>query len=376
MPTEADHLHFMKRALQLAQRGAGRVSPNPLVGAVIVRDGRVVGEGYHVYERKDHAEVVALRHAGELARGADLYINLEPCSHFGRTPPCARSVIEAGIRRAFVAIRDPNPLVSGNGITALVESGIDVQEGLCREESERLNEKFLHFIQTRHPFVLLKLALTLDGRIATSAGESRWITGQAARRVVHKLRYEYDALLVGSSTLLRDNPSLDTRGTRRKPLTKIVLDTELRTPPEARVFSSSGPVLIFHGYNAAPDRLARLRDKAALVPVPGTPAGLDWNCVMNLLGQQTITSLMIEGGGQVAASALLAGVVQKVAFFYAPKILGSDGVPGIQGLKIGSLADAIPLHAAQVKRLGQDFLVQGYLRASSSVLPAQVQPRA
>ena len=168
MPTDDDYLHFMKRALRLALRGAGRVSPNPMVGAVIVRDGRIVGEGYHVYERKDHAEAVALRQAGDLASGRDLYINLEPCSHFGRTPPCVESVIKAGVRRVFIATRDPNPLVSGQGIATLLKSGVEVQEGLCHQEAARLNEKFFHFIQTRRPFVLLKLALTLDGRIATA----------------------------------------------------------------------------------------------------------------------------------------------------------------------------------------------------------------
>jgi diaminohydroxyphosphoribosylaminopyrimidine deaminase/5-amino-6-(5-phosphoribosylamino)uracil reductase len=365
MPTEADHLHFMKRALQLARRGAGRVSPNPMVGALIVRDGRIVGEGYHVYERRDHAEVMALRQAGNLARGADLYINLEPCSHFGRTPPCAQTVIDAGISRAFIAIRDPNPLVSGKGIATLRRNGVQVNEGLCREESARLNEKFLHFIQTGRPFVLLKLALTLDGRIATAAGESRWITGEAARRVVHKLRYEHDALLVGINTLLHDDPSLDTRGARQKPLTKIILDSELRTPAHARVFASPGRVLIFHGSGASPDRLAALGQKALLLPVTRSTAGLDWNCITKLLGEQGITSLMIEGGGQVSASALLSGVVQKVAFFYAPKILGNEGVPAIGGLGIPNLSQAIELSAAETRRVGQDWLFQGYPKASA-----------
>jgi len=375
MATDADHLHFMKRALQLARRGIGRVSPNPLVGAVIVRDGRIAGEGYHVYERRDHAEVVALRQAGDLARGADLYINLEPCSHFGRTPPCSDGVVKAGIRRAFVAIRDPNPLVSGKGIATLLQNGIEVHEGLCREEAARLNEKFLHFVQTRRPFVLLKLALTLDGRIAAASGESRWITGEAARRVVHRLRYEYDGLLVGIGTLLRDNPSLDTRGARRKPLTKIILDSELRTPPDARVFSSPGPVMIFHGCGALPDRIYTLREKALLVPVPRGSGGLDWSCVLSPLGEQGITSLIIEGGGQVAASALEAGVVQKAAFFYAPKILGNQALAGINGLEIQSLADAIRLESGEIKRVGQDFLLEGYF-SSSAPPAAPVPPRA
>ncbi|RPI27190.1 MAG: bifunctional diaminohydroxyphosphoribosylaminopyrimidine deaminase/5-amino-6-(5-phosphoribosylamino)uracil reductase RibD, partial [Acidobacteria bacterium] len=245
----------MKRALRLARRGVGRVSPNPLVGAVIVKDGIIVGEGYHVYERKDHAEVVALRAAGPLARGADLHLNLEPCSHFGRTPPCVESIIQAGIRRVSIATLDPNPLVSGQGIEALRKHGIEVHEGICREEALRLNEKFFHFIQTGRPFVLLKLAMTLDGRIATASGESRWITGEAARRIVHGWRYEYDALLVGVNTVLADDPSLDTRGSRQKPLTKVILDSGLRTPATARLFSTPGAVVIFHGSDALADRV-------------------------------------------------------------------------------------------------------------------------
>jgi diaminohydroxyphosphoribosylaminopyrimidine deaminase/5-amino-6-(5-phosphoribosylamino)uracil reductase len=357
-------MHFMKRALQLARLGTGRVSPNPLVGAVLVRNGRIVGEGYHVYERKDHAEIVALNQAGDLAKRTDLYINLEPCSHFGRTPPCAQALVEAGIRRAFVAIRDPNPSVSGNGIATLLHNGIEVHEGLCREEAARLNEKFLHFIQTGRPFALLKLALTLDGRIATSVGESRWITGEAARRAVHKLRYEYDALLVGIGTLLRDDPLLDTRGRRRKPLTKIVLDSQLRTPPEARVFSSAGPVVIFHSPSALSDRVSALRQKALLVPVMRNASGLDWPCLMEWLGEQKITSLIIEGGGQIAGSALSSGVVQKVAFFYAPTILGKEGLPGIGSLNVSRLSEALRLEGVTTARLGPDLLIQGYVKAS------------
>ena len=347
------------------------MSPNPLVGAVIVRDGGVVGEGYHLYERKDHAEVAALRQAGDLARGSDLYINLEPCSHFGRTPPCAQAVVDAGIRRAFVALRDPNPLVSGKGIATLLENGIQVNEGLCRGESARLNEKFLHFIQTGRPFVLLKLALTLDGRIATATGESRWITGEAARRVVHRLRYEYDALLVGISTLLHDDPSLDTRGARRKPLTKVILDSELRTPPQARVFSSPGRVVIFHCPGASPDRATVLGQKALLLPVRRNRSGLDWDCVMKWLGEQKITSVIIEGGGQIAASALSSGVVQKVAFFYAPTILGREALPGIGSLNVSRLSQAIRLEDAKRTSLGPDLLIQGYIKGPEQQVRSQ-----
>jgi len=256
-------------------------------------------------------------------------------------------------------------LVSGRGVATLVDSGVEVQEGLCRQESARLNEKFFHFIQTRRPFVLLKLALTLDGRIATAAGESRWITGEAARRVVHRLRYEYDAVLVGINTLLQDDPSLETRGARRKPLTKVILDSELRTPPRARVFSSPGPVLIFHSSGVSSHRVEALRHQALLQPVTRNIAGLDWNCVINLLAEREITSVMVEGGGQIAASALSSGVVQKVAFFYAPTILGGEGRPGIGSLNVSNLSEAIRLEGLKRTPLGPDLLIEGYIKGSA-----------
>jgi len=359
MPTD-DEILYMKRACRLALRGTGRVSPNPLVGAVVVRNGVVVGEGYHLYERKDHAEVIALAQAGSKAKGADLYVNLEPCSHVGRTPPCVDSIIRAGVRRVFVAIRDPNHLVSGQGIAALRKQGIEVREGVCREEASRLNEKFLHFIQTRRPFVLLKLGMTLDGRIAAASGQSRWITGEQSRRVAHNLRFEYDAVLVGVNTVVADDPSLDTRGARRKPLTKVILDSELRTPQTARVFKSPGPVVIFFGPGASESHAPALRQAATLIPVTKTSDGLDWDCILRALGEQGVTSVLIEGGGRVAASAIRAGVVQKIAFFYAPKILGAEGISGIGRLGVRDLSDALQLADMRVKRLGSDFLVEGY----------------
>lgn len=347
---------WMRRAIALARRGIGRVSPNPMVGSVLVQGGVVVGEGYHVYERGEHAEIVAIERAGKSAAGAALYVNLEPCCHQGRTPPCVDRITKAGLRDVFVATPDPNPLVAGNGIKRLQEKGIRVHVGLCREQAIRLNEKFFHFVCKERPFVLLKLALTLDGRIATRRGEPLWITGNQARRQAHRLRYEYDAVLVGVNTILADNPSLNVRWTRKKPITRIVLDSTLRTPVEARLFRVKDPVILFHADQAPKNRVQALARKAKLVAVEKQGAILDWMQVLKNLKKRQITSLLIEGGSQVAASALRAGIVQKVAFFYGPKILGAEGMPGIGDLGIESLN----LRDVRLRRFAQDFLVEAY----------------
>jgi diaminohydroxyphosphoribosylaminopyrimidine deaminase/5-amino-6-(5-phosphoribosylamino)uracil reductase len=356
-----DRERFMKRALQLARRGAGRVSPNPLVGAVLVRDGVIVGEGYHIYDLVDHAEVIAIRQAGDKSRGSVLYVNLEPCCHVGRTAPCVEAVLAAGVKRVSLAVRDPNPLVAGRSVAILRERGVEVEEGLCRSEALALNEKFFQFIRTGRPFTLLKLALTLDGRIATQSGESRWITGEAARRRVHRLRYEYDAVLVGVNTVLRDDPRLDCRVRRPKKLTRVVLDTRLKTPPSARLFDHHGPVVILHGREVDPQRVSALQPKAYLIAVESDSRGLDWPGILSALVSQGMTSVMVEGGGRVAASALRAGAIQKVCFFYGPKIVGSEGVPGVGALAIPSLAAALGVVDLRVRAVGGDICLVGYL---------------
>ena len=354
---DPSHTRFMKRARALARRGAGRVSPNPMVGAVVVRSGRIVGEGYHLFERKDHAEVVALREAGRRASGAALYLNLEPCAHTGRTPPCVDRILEAGIEQVFVSLRDPDARVSGRGVRRLRRHGIQVMEGLCREEALRLNEKYFHFAATGNPFVLLKLAFTLDGRIATRTGDSRWITGERARREAHRLRYEYDAILVGIGTVLRDDPSLDVRWRRRNRITKVILDPRARIPGRARVFESGDPVIIFHDAALPQKKLSRLPVQAVLQGVPCQNGLLKWREILKRLGRAGVTSLIIEGGGKVAASALRSGVVRKAAFFYGPRLVGSEGVPGVGDLAVDSLKDAVGLGNIRIRRLHPDFLV-------------------
>lgn len=362
MPLSIVHTRFMRRALQLARRGAGQVSPNPMVGAVVVRDGRVVGEGYHVYKKFHHAEVVALEKAGHLSQGATLYVTLEPCAHWGRTPPCAERVAEAGIREVFIAVTDPFPEVSGKGCSYLRSQGIQVYEGLLEKPARKLNEAFFFFVQHRSPFCLLKLALTLDGRIAAQGGESQWITGELARRHVHRLRFHHDSVLVGVETILRDNPSLNIRWRLKKRIHKVILDTWLRTPVNSRIFESGDPVWIFHDSPSAMDN--PLSQMARLVRVPRDGALLSWPAVLDSLGHEQIGSLMIEGGSRVAGSALDNGIVQRINFFYGPKIIGSRGIPGVGELVSKCLSDAHLVSHLKMKKLGTDFLLDGYLHAS------------
>ena len=350
----------MLRAIQLARRGAGRVSPNPLVGCVVVRDGRIVGEGHHLFDRKDHAEVVALAAAGSAARGADLYVSLEPCHHQGRTPACTHAIVSAGVGRVFAAVRDPNPRVSGSGIDFLRHSGIEAQVGLLEEKATRLNEHFFHFISHRRPFVLLKLAQTLDGKIAGAGGEARWITSQAARRFSHRLRYQSDSILIGVETLLRDDPSLDVRWKRPNSILKVILDSRLRTPPNARIFDSKDSVLIFHGKTVP--RNESLSARAELVPVPDTPSGLVIDAVLDELGRRQVTSLIVEGGSRVATSFLQARAVQRIHFFYAPKILGDGGLSAIGALGDGDLSRAFQVESLRARSLSPDILIDARVK--------------
>ena len=339
------------------------MSPNPLVGAVVVQNGRIVGEGYHLYQKKDHAEVVALRMAGSQAAGGALYLNLEPCSHFGRTPPCVDQIIEAGVREVFLATRDPNPLVKGKGVKALRRQGIDVYEGLRQEEAQLLNEKYLHSVQANRPFSLLKLALTLDGKIATRSGDSRWITGVRARKTVHRLRYEYDAILVGVGTVLEDNPSLEVRWTRRNSITKVILDSKLATPLTAKLFQSQDPVIIFHSRRAAKSQIEQLSNQARLFRVEEKSGLLDWGEILDHLGELRINSLILEGGARVAASALREGIVQKICFFYGPRIIGASGLAGIGDLGIDRLEEAVGLAGVRLRKLPPDYVIEAYVES-------------
>jgi len=357
---------MMARALQLAGRALGKTSPNPLVGAVVVKDGRKVGEGYHRRAGASHAEIMALRQAGEKARGAALFINLEPCCHHGRTPPCVDAIIRSGISRVVVAMRDPNPLVRGRGINALRRAGIKVEVGLMRAEAARLNEIFIHFITTRTPFVALKLAQSLDGAIAAAQGVRTAITSSPALRLAHRLRSEYDAVMVGISTVLADDPLLNARGVRgAKQPVRVVLDSYLKTPLKSRLAATAGrfpTLLLYDPATAAEQRMAALAGKkVALAPVEGTSGGiLPPREVLGVLASRGITSVMIEGGRQVATSFLREETVQRLHLFIAPLLMGEGGPLHCPG-DLGPLRKRLNLRGLERRFLGRDIYLTGRL---------------
>jgi diaminohydroxyphosphoribosylaminopyrimidine deaminase/5-amino-6-(5-phosphoribosylamino)uracil reductase len=324
-----DDAHYMEMALDLAQQGQGFTSPNPMVGAVVVKANQVIGTGYHHAAGQPHAEVNAIDDAGNGTEGAVLYVNLEPCNHTGRTPPCTHKILQAGIRRVVVAMRDPNPAVTGGGIDFLIKHGLKVDLEVCEEKARRLNEAFVKFVRTKRPFVTLKCAATLDGRIATRCGDSKWITNEKSRGFVHKLRHAADAILVGINTVEKDDPRLTTRlgSSAGKDPVRIILDTRLSISPHARVL--------------------RLKSDSDTILV---------------VGKSVAAEKRIEGGGRVIASALRAGIVDKISFFYAPKILGGDdGVSICRGKGPAAMQDCIAVKDISVQRFGEDVMIEGYI---------------
>ncbi len=357
---------FMRRALELAARARGKTSPNPLVGAVVVKDGAVVGEGYHRKAGEPHAEVHALEQAGSRARGATLYVNLEPCCHFGRTPPCTEAIIRAGIARVVAATLDPNPLVSGKGVARLREAGISVEVGVLEKEARRLNEVFFKYITTRLPFVTLKAALSLDGKIATAAGESKWITGEEARRFVHELRAQHDAVMVGIGTVLADDPSLTVRlvETERQPR-RIVVDSRLRIPLESQLVRTARevPTIVAAVAGLAPpekkDALAARG--VAVWELPGDQGRVDLGALAAALGRAEVTSVLLEGGATLNAAALAAKLVDKLVFFFAPLLIGGRDAPGpVGGEGVPRLEEAVKVAELEWRQVGRDLLVMGY----------------
>jgi diaminohydroxyphosphoribosylaminopyrimidine deaminase/5-amino-6-(5-phosphoribosylamino)uracil reductase len=355
---------YMRMALSLALKGAGRTGPNPLVGAVLVRDGRIVATGYHRRAGEDHAEIVALKRAGSRARGSTLYINLEPCNHQGRTPPCALSLIHAGIRRVVAGMVDPNPLVAGKGIRRLRRAGIEVDVGLLGDECRRLNEAFVKSITRRLPFVVLKLAASLDGKIATFTGDSRWITDELARLCVHRLRNQVDAVVVGVGTVLADNPQLTCRVPGGRNPLRIVLDRRLRIPLSARVLREAEPgkTIVVTGPRAPRGKIRLVESLGARVwELPVTQGGISLAALLKKLGRMGLLSVMIEGGADMAGRALREKVVDKILFFYAPKILGAEGRDMIGALGIRRVSQCTRIRDVELRRFGRDFLVSGYL---------------
>jgi len=361
----------MQMALDLAKKGEGFTSPNPMVGAVIVKDGEVVGKGYHKAAGEAHAEVDAIDNAGSLARDATLYVTLEPCNHTGRTPPCTEKIIGAGIRHVVAAMEDPNPDVKSGGLEYLKNRGIKTTVGICEDHAKRLNEFFIKYTRTKRPFTIVKCAATLDGRIATKSGDSKWITGEAAREFVHRLRHAVDAIMVGINTVEKDNPSLTTRlASRSKDFksldpTRIILDTHLRISEAAkllRLHSDSDTILVT-GPSASSDKKARIEKTGArIIESPLKDGIIDLDRLVDRLGPLGITSLLIEGGSRVVASALSAGIVEKIIFFFAPKILGGDdGIPICKGPGADVMDRCIPVKDIHVRRFGDDIMIQGYI---------------
>src|SRR6185436_18915997 len=325
---------LMARALELAAKGTGQVSPGPLVGCVVANSaGEVLGEGFYVFEKIKHAETYALEQAGDRAKGAIAYVSLEPHAHHGRTPPCTDALIKAGIARVVAPIEDPNPKVSGKGFAHLRSAGLQVSVGLLSREAERLKEKYLHFMRTGRPFVHLKLASSLDGKIATRTGDSRWITGDESRAQVHELRHEYDAILIGAGTVRADDPLLTDRSQkeRRRPLVRVVLDEKLEISRDSKLAQSANesPVLIFAGKtvsSAASELTSPVMPRGVEV-VRDSANGRDLALILDELGKREIQSLLVEGGANVAGKFLDAGLVNKISFFIAPKIIGGLDAP-------------------------------------------------
>ncbi|MCA3420245.1 MAG: bifunctional diaminohydroxyphosphoribosylaminopyrimidine deaminase/5-amino-6-(5-phosphoribosylamino)uracil reductase RibD [Roseomonas sp.] len=357
-----DDLLHMRVALALARRGLGNAWPNPAVGCVLVKDGRVIGRGWTQPGGRPHAETEALRRAGDAARGATAYVTLEPCSHHGRTPPCCEALAGAGIARVVMAMRDPDPRVNGRGLAMLRGAGIVVEEGLLEAEARALNAGFFRRIQAGMPVVTLKLASTLDGRIATASGESRWITGQAARREVHALRARHDAILVGSGTVLADDPDLTCRipGMERVPMLRVVADARLRTPPAARLVQGAAlaPVLIITAPGHPPAAQAPfIAAGADIVTVPAHAAGgLDLPSLLRALGRRGVTRVLAEGGAGLAAALLRQDLVDRLVWFHAPAVMGGDGHPALEGLRLAALSAMPRFRRTAQRALGDDML--------------------
>jgi diaminohydroxyphosphoribosylaminopyrimidine deaminase / 5-amino-6-(5-phosphoribosylamino)uracil reductase len=366
MTTRTDQLNddfYMKLALEMAGGAAGQTGINPVVGCVIVKQGRIVGMGAHLKRGEAHAEIHALQMAGEEAEGSTAYVTLEPCSHFGRTPPCADRLISEKVSRVVVAALDPNPLVAGSGVRKLRQAGIQVDTGCLEEAAKELNESFNHFIVSRTPFVTMKTASTLDGKIASRTGDSKWISGEESRLYVHTLRHRNQAIMVGVDTVIADDPSLTTRlqvpGLNPVP---VIVDSSLRIPETARVLERPGAILLTT-YSAEKDKIKRLEEKGHAVLITGFGPRVDLSEGMRLLGEREIATVLLEGGGKLNGAMLEAGLIHKIILFLAPKIIGGGGAgaPGsfdFEGFR--QMKDAITLKRVRTETYGEDLCITGY----------------
>ena len=353
------HKKYMEIALKLAEKGKGSVSPNPLVGCIIVKRGRIVGKGYHKKYGEEHAQINALKTAGKKANNATMYVNLEPCSHWGKTPPCTEKVVEAGIREVIIGMEDPNPLV--DGYKELKFRGLKTKIGILREDAKKLNEAYIRYTKTKKPFVTLKLAMSLDGKIATSSGDSKYITGREARTYVHQIRHETDAIMVGVNTVIKDNPLLDSRLFKGKNPMKIILDSTLKISKKAKVLKDPSKVIIATTNKAPKNKVKEFHQKGVTILTLKSINGLvDLTGLIKELGKSEISSVMIEGGSELSGNAIKEGIINKLMIFTAPKIIG-NGLDPIKNLGIKKVKKAIKLKNISTRKIGKDILVEGYL---------------
>jgi len=353
-------LYFMDIALKLALRAQGSTSPNPLVGALVVKDGKVVGSGYHRKAGAHHAEIFALNQAGTQAKGATLYVTLEPCSHFGKTPPCVDRILDSGIKKVVIGMKDPNPVNNGRSIRLLRNKGINVKVGILKEELKRINEPFIKYITENMPFVAVKVGQSLDGKIATRLTDSKWITSQQARSYTHKLRKFYDAILVGINTVINDNPQLNNPYSQKQPL-KIIIDSSLKIPLKAKALRNPSSVIIATNSKGSRRKYNLLKkDGVRILRVPSKNKKVDLKLLFKELAKMQITNILVEGGGKIIGSLFDEKLVDKVMFVIAPKIIGGErAVSSVRGKGVDTINRIIKLKHIDIKKIGSDLLVEG-----------------
>ena len=361
---------WMRLALSLAKRGEGKASPNPMVGAVLVKDGKLIAKGYHRYFGGPHAEIEALKRAKDKAKGATLYVTLEPCSHYGKTPPCTLAIIKAGVSKVIAATIDPNPLNSGRGIKILREKGIETEVGICEEKAKKLNESFFKFIREKIPFVTVKVGASLDGKIATFTGESKWITTEKSREVAHNLRNKFDAILVGINTVIKDDPKLLPPSQRK--FLRVILDSRLRVPLSSKVLKDQkkAPTLIFTTPKANLKKMRILKNEGIKINVVERGGKVPLKKVLSYLGEFGIMSLLVEGGGEVIGSFFEENLVDKIYLFISPRIIGGkNSLSWVGGKGIDSLDKSPKLKISSLKRIDEDIFVEGYILKNVKLLP-------
>ena len=356
---------WMRLALSLAKKGEGKVSPNPMVGAVLVKNGKLIAKGYHRYFGGPHAEVEAIQRAKDKARGCTLYVTLEPCSHYGKTPPCTQAIIRAGIRRVVIATLDPNPINSGRGVQELKKAGIETELGVCEEEATKVNEAFFKFMKKKIPFVVVKVASSLDGKIATSKGESKWITGQKAREFAHRLRDKMDAILVGINTVISDDPSL--LAPSKDSLARVILDSKLRIPLNSKILKNQdkADTFIFTTSKADRQKLCELKSRGIKVAIvkEDQDGRVDLEEVLKKLASLEIMILLVEGGGRVIGSFFDKGLVDKLFLFLAPRIIGGrNSLTWVEGKGVDLLSQTPHIEVSSLRKIGQDLLLEGYVK--------------